>query len=103
MPHTLAHRRPALARATALLALGGLVLTGSALPASAAAPTAPADALPDPEVIRIHGENRYGTAAEISNRWSPGVAGVLIANGERHADAIAAAALAGRENVPVLL
>ncbi|WP_151525741.1 cell wall-binding repeat-containing protein [Serinicoccus kebangsaanensis] len=56
-----------------------------------------------PEVVRIAGEDRYGTAVELSQRYAPGVESVLLSTGADFPDALAGAALAGSVEVPVLL
>ncbi|WP_114905616.1 cell wall-binding repeat-containing protein [Ornithinimicrobium murale] len=59
---------------------------------------------PDPgEVTRISGTDRYATAAEVAEQWSPGVSVVYVVNGEQFPDALAAAARAGIYDAPVLL
>ena len=57
-----------------------------------------------PRVSRVSGEDRYGTAAEIS-RLQPMTRGgtVYVATGAGFADALAAAAQAGQQNSPILL
>ncbi len=56
-----------------------------------------------PEVVRVAGEDRYGTAVELSHAYDPGVAAVFLATGADYPDALAGAALAGSTQVPVLL
>lgn len=56
-----------------------------------------------PIVSRIEGPNRYGTAAKISANYEPGVDTVYVATGLTYPDALAGAARAGAEDVPVLL
>lgn len=59
---------------------------------------------PDPgEVTRISGNDRYETAAQVSQRWAAGVSVVYIVDGQRFPDALAAAARAGIYDAPVLL
>ncbi|QDO87601.1 S8 family serine peptidase [Ornithinimicrobium ciconiae] len=57
------------------------------------------------EVDRIAGENRYETAALLSELYPTGLDTVYVASGEdqNFPDALAGAALAGHEGVPVLL
>lgn len=54
-------------------------------------------------VERIHGSDRYGTAAQISSTWSPGPAVAYLASGENYPDAMPAGALGGTHDGPVLL
>lgn len=57
-----------------------------------------------PIVSRIDGTDRYSTAAKISGaNYDPGVDTVYIATGKTYPDALAGAARAGAEGVPVLL
>lgn len=57
-----------------------------------------------PIVSRIDGTDRYSTAAKISGaNYDPGVETVYIATGLTYPDALAGAARAGAEGVPVLL
>lgn len=56
-----------------------------------------------PRADRIAGDNRYGTAAEISKAWNPNVSVVYVVSGEDYSDALVAAARAGVFNAPVLL
>ncbi len=56
------------------------------------------------EVARIGGENRYETAAAASRaNFEPGVETVYVATGQEYADALTGSALAGHQEVPVLL
>lgn len=55
------------------------------------------------EVERWAGTNRYGTAAEIAEQWTPGVDLVYVATGLAFPDALTAGALAGHEDAPMLL
>lgn len=53
---------------------------------------------------RVEGGSRYGTAVKLSNQAFPASSGsVVIANGDRYADALTAAGLAGALDAPVLL
>ncbi|WP_162802157.1 S8 family serine peptidase [Ornithinimicrobium murale] len=57
-----------------------------------------------PIVSRIDGTDRYSTAAKISGaNYDPGVETVYIATGQTYPDALAGAARAGAQGVPVLL
>jgi putative cell wall-binding protein len=57
-----------------------------------------------PSVTRISGASRYATAAAISAAtYSPGVEEVLIATGGNFPDALAGAAVAGKQGDPLLL
>ncbi|WP_298891009.1 cell wall-binding repeat-containing protein [uncultured Serinicoccus sp.] len=57
----------------------------------------------NPEVERIAGEDRYGTAVLLSRTFAPGVEAVFVATGVDYPDALAAAARAGSIGAPVLL
>jgi putative cell wall-binding protein len=54
------------------------------------------------EVTRVAGANRYETAARIAGRYPTGGTAYVV-SGADFPDALAAAAIAGREGVPVLL
>ncbi len=56
-----------------------------------------------PEVTRIAGPDRYGTAARVAQGFEPGVRTVYVATGRNFPDALAAAARAGALGGPVLL
>jgi putative cell wall-binding protein len=56
-----------------------------------------------PDVRRIYGTDRYGTAAALAQTYAPGVETVFVATGATYPDAIAAAARAGSLDAPVLL
>lgn len=64
-------------------------------------------AAPVTHVVRIFGDNRFGTAAAIAAREASGVGGigdtVFIANGFSFADALAAGPVAGAGHAPLLL
>ena len=73
--------------------------------ALAAAP-APATAQDDdftPEVVRLDGADRYATAAAIAAATFDDADDVLLASGENYPDALAASALAGVVDAPLLL
>lgn len=55
------------------------------------------------EVTRIGGADRYATAAELSASSAAGADLVFLATGEDYPDALAAAAIAGDREIPVLL
>lgn len=79
------------------LALGGLAISGSA----------PAGAVPieEDEDLRIAGDNRYETAADVAATIEDEVGApdtVIVANGENFPDALAAASLTD-EQYPILL
>lgn len=57
----------------------------------------------DSSVDRADGANRYQTAIKIAQRYESGVDTVYIATGQNYPDALAAAAIAGNEESPVLL
>ncbi|MGB5951777.1 MAG: cell wall-binding repeat-containing protein [Ornithinimicrobium sp.] len=54
-------------------------------------------------VRRLSDSNRYGTAAEVSERFSSGVSVAYISTGGDFPDALVGAARAGRNNGPMLL
>lgn len=56
-----------------------------------------------PEVSRYAGSDRFATAARISAEYEPGVERVYIATGADFPDALAGAARAGSDGVPLLL
>lgn len=56
------------------------------------------------QVIRVSGSDRYATAAAVSDRFfKPTTAGVVLATGLRFPDAVAAGAIAGSLESPLLL
>ena len=57
----------------------------------------------DPQVRRIAGEDRYGTAAEVASSFGAGVDRVFLATGQDFPDALAAVPVAARLGAPVLL
>lgn len=59
--------------------------------------------LTDAETGRLHGDNRYETAAQISRGFSGSSDVVYIATGQDYPDGLAAAARSGSLNAPVLL
>lgn len=54
---------------------------------------------------RIEGEDRYETSANVAKRFAPGMDTLYVASGEEsaYADALSGSALAGSQDVPVLL
>lgn len=56
----------------------------------------------DAPVTRLAGDNRYGTAAAVAGEFAT-ADHVLVATGAQYADALAASAAAGADDVPVLL
>lgn len=54
-------------------------------------------------VERVSGSSRYETAANMAKKYDSNPERVYLAGGEGHADAIAGAALAGHERLPMLL
>lgn len=52
---------------------------------------------------RVAGENRYGTAAEVSRSWTGPVSVVYVVSGQQYPDALVAAARSGTFDAPVLL
>lgn len=61
------------------------------------------DGLAGGEARRIHGSDRYATAAAVSNEFDPGVSRVYVATGEDFPDALSSSALAGVQGLPLLL
>lgn len=55
------------------------------------------------DVTRVGGHNRYATAAAMASYYPTGRARVYLASGEDFPDALAGAALAGHEHLPLLL
>lgn len=55
------------------------------------------------EVVRVAGDDRYRTAAELAGRYAAGVDRVYLASGQDFPDALAGAALAGYQGAPLLL
>lgn len=92
--HTRRVRR--LAASVTFAALAG----GLALPLLAA----PAGATQDTATSRLQGGDRYGTAAEVATATFPaGADSVVVATGQKFADALAANGLAGALGAPILL
>ncbi|MFX0538494.1 cell wall-binding repeat-containing protein [Ornithinimicrobium sp. Y1847] len=56
-----------------------------------------------PDVTRLYGKDRYGTAAKVAATYQPGVDVVYLATGATFPDALAGAARAGGQGAPVLL
>ena len=56
-----------------------------------------------PTVERLSGADRYGTAAAVAEQFEPGVDVLYVATGQNYPDALAVAALAGQQGLPVLL
>jgi putative cell wall-binding protein len=54
-------------------------------------------------VERVTGADRYETAANMAQKYASGVQRVYLAGGEGYADALAGAALAGHQRMPMLL
>lgn len=52
---------------------------------------------------RVYGSDRYGTAAALAGYYAAGQQRVYLASGEDFPDALASAALAGKEHAPLLL
>lgn len=61
------------------------------------------EAYTDGSVTRAAGENRYGTAAAISQDHAPGVAAVFVATGEVYADSMTGAPLTASVLGPIVL
>ncbi len=80
-----------------IVVLGGTGVVSDAVSASLASFTAGT-------VTRLAGRDRYATAAAISaSKFAPGVPVVYIATGLDFPDALAGAAVAGSQDVPILL
>ena len=80
-----------------IVVLGGTAVVTDAVAASLASFTSGT-------VTRLSGANRYATAAAISTAsFAPGVPVVYIATGLDFPDALAGAAVAGSQGVPILL
>ena len=56
-----------------------------------------------PTVERVSGDDRYATAAAVTDTFDAGVGVLYVATGENYPDALTVAALAGQEGAPVLL
>lgn len=63
----------------------------------------PAAGQDGPQVVRIAGDDRYATAADVSRTFASGVERVFLATGEDFPDALAAGAVAGQWRYPILL
>jgi putative cell wall-binding protein len=93
------HRTRAVRRLAAAVTLAA-VAGGLALPLVAA----PAGATQATETRRVQGGDRYSTAAAIAaDAFPDGATSVVVATGEKFADALAANGLAGALGAPVLL
>jgi putative cell wall-binding protein len=79
----------------------GVVDTGTWIAIEAAA--YPLGSTTTPPVPRIAGHDRYDTAAEVAEKFSPGVPVAFITSGSAFADALSGAAAAGAKRSPVLL
>lgn len=78
--------------------------TIAVLSAVALVGAAPSHAAASVTTARLAGEDRYGTAAAVAAAAYPsGADTVLVASGRSYPDALAGAALAGRQGAPVLL
>ncbi|QDO87189.1 hypothetical protein FNH13_01670 [Ornithinimicrobium ciconiae] len=55
------------------------------------------------DVERLRGNDRYGTAAAVAERWPTGTPVVFLASGENYPDALTGGAVATRANAPILL
>lgn len=101
------HTRPR-AAALAVLSLATAALTGvgGAAAAAPAAATDPAPSQAQPQVQRLYGDDRIGTAVAVSKAANPGDTGsyaVFVASATSWADALAASALAAHFDAPLLL
>ncbi len=66
--------------------------------------TASANPFAGPRVIRVWGQDRYGTCGEIGRKDFPaGAATAILARGDDFPDALASAPLAGLYNAPIVL
>jgi len=85
---------------------GGAQTHNATAPTAAATYTALLEPVPEPtvaDVVRLAGEDRFGTAAAISEVHDPGAGTVFVATGADYPDALAVAARAGSLDAPVLL
>ena len=76
--------------------LGGSELSAAIKPGSALSPFKAG-------VTRLAGDDRYKTAAKISQKYRPGVEAVYVATGVVFPDALAASAVAASQGAPILL
>jgi putative cell wall-binding protein len=89
------------AQTKAGLSATGVVDTATWIAIEAAA--YPLGSTTTPPVPRIAGHDRYDTAAEVADKFAPGVPVAFIASGSAFADALSGAAAAGAKRSPVLL
>ena len=85
-------------RSCSIRALVLVALLAALLPAGAARAQSA-----DPQVVRVAGEDRYATAAEIAEEVAPGAERVFLATGRDFPDALAAGPIAGARGWPILL
>jgi putative cell wall-binding protein len=85
------------------LAPDRVVIVGGRGVVSDSVAAAIAAAIPDADVSRLAGSDRYVTSAAVAAGFSPGVAVVYVATGMDFPDALAAAAAAGAQGAPILL
>ncbi len=55
------------------------------------------------DVVRLAGDDRYGTSAAVAERYPTGLPVVFVATGENFPDALTGGAVAGRAGAPILL
>jgi putative cell wall-binding protein len=80
------------------------VIAAAVVAAGLAAAVTGANAATEWKAIRVAGEDRYATAAAVSQRWFPsGADTVYVASGETFADSLAAGSPAARASAPLLL
>ncbi len=92
----------ALVHIIASFAMVTTAATAQVLPAMGDA-TAPVAQSASNIPVRLAGDNDYGTAAEVAQRWPSGVSVAYVASGDSFSDALAAGARAGGDRAPVLL
>ncbi len=80
---------------------GSLDVTTGGMVDAAAAMRQVSSTVPVP--TRLGGRDRYVTASEVAKQFAPGVPVVYVASGEGFADALAGAALAASQHVPLVL
>lgn len=82
---------------------GGLEGWSFSLNKTATTNPPPDPAATRPLAYRLSGSTRYATAADVAGKYVSGVDVVYVATGRGFPDALAGSALAGRQEVPVLL
>lgn len=83
---------------------GMLLFTGESYLTLGDPEAGPVELVLGPEsVTRLYGSDRFATAAAVAAGFEPGVEVAYVATGSDYADALAVSALAGGQDVPVLL